>query len=294
MSKTMIKGYLFAILSAVIYGCMPLMSIHIYNEGVNPLTLVCLRNVLALPFLAILAWREQRTLAVSVKHLPMIGALSLIGCCVAPVLLLSSYQFLSSGTATVFHFIYPAVVVVAEIVLFKNKVVVSNLVAVVLCVMGVGLFYTPGEPLHVGGCALALLSGVAFAVYVVLLSRFGKRVTGFLLCFYVSAFSGVTALIACVISGNLALPISWRGWLLCMLFAVLITCGGVMLFQQSAVLIGGERTSVLCTLEPITGVVIGVLFLNETVAVQAAIGCVLVIGATLMIAVTDAKQAKKT
>lgn len=33
MQNKMVKGYIFSILSAVIYGLMPLMAKHIYNEG---------------------------------------------------------------------------------------------------------------------------------------------------------------------------------------------------------------------------------------------------------------------
>ena len=49
MRSEMYKGYIFAILSAVIFGCMPLMAKYIYAEGVTPTTLVFLRNLLALP-----------------------------------------------------------------------------------------------------------------------------------------------------------------------------------------------------------------------------------------------------
>ena len=51
----MLKGYLFIIASAVIFGTMPLMASGIYDQGVNPMTLVLLRNLLSLPVLALMA-----------------------------------------------------------------------------------------------------------------------------------------------------------------------------------------------------------------------------------------------
>ena len=48
----MIKGYVYIILSAVLFGCMPLMANHIYADGVNAMTLVLLRNAVSLPMLA--------------------------------------------------------------------------------------------------------------------------------------------------------------------------------------------------------------------------------------------------
>ena len=56
MQNKMVKGYMLSILSAVIYGLMPLMAKYIYSDGVNALTLVFLRNFLALPSLAIVAF----------------------------------------------------------------------------------------------------------------------------------------------------------------------------------------------------------------------------------------------
>ena len=39
MQKKYVLGYVYAVLSAVIYGCMPLMAKLIYADGVNSLTL---------------------------------------------------------------------------------------------------------------------------------------------------------------------------------------------------------------------------------------------------------------
>lgn len=49
MKKNIIKGCLFAILSAVIFGCMPLMVKNIYADGVNPFTLTLKMPVTRLP-----------------------------------------------------------------------------------------------------------------------------------------------------------------------------------------------------------------------------------------------------
>ena len=45
------KGILLVILSAVLFGCMPLMAKTIYENGGTPVGLTLLRNFLALPAL---------------------------------------------------------------------------------------------------------------------------------------------------------------------------------------------------------------------------------------------------
>jgi drug/metabolite transporter (DMT)-like permease len=55
-----------------------------------------------------------------------------------------------------------------------------------------------------------------------------------------------------------------------------------VLFQQSVFLIGGEVTSILSTLEPITGVVIGVVIFQEAFGIRTLMGTVLVIAASVI------------
>ena len=124
-SKTA-KGYLFAILSAVIFGCMPLMSSFVYADGVTPMTLVFLRNALSLLPLGLLAYKEHGSLKIPVKLLPSISLIAVLGCSITPILLFTSYQFIPSGTATVFHFAYPAFVVVGGIIFLKEKATKSD------------------------------------------------------------------------------------------------------------------------------------------------------------------------
>ena len=292
MKSNIYKGYIYAILSAVIFGCMPLMAKYIYADGVNPMSLVFLRNLLALPSLAILAWMQSKTLKVPVKSLPSMGIIGIIGCCVTPILLFSSYQYIASGTATVFHFIYPSIVVVAGIVFLKKKAQLGSIISVIICCVGVALFYTPGEPLNPLGSFFALFSGVTFASYVLLLSSFKHEVTGFLFTFYLTVIATAFTFIACIVSGNFVLPGSVSGWLMCLIFALLVTTGAVMLFQQATFLIGGERASILSTLEPTTSVIVGILIFHEAVGIRTIAGSVLVILASLLIAVFDMKSKK--
>lgn len=292
MNSKVLKGYLFAIISAVIYGCMPLMATHIYADGVNPMTLVFLRNCLALPVLAILAFTQQKTLKVPPKSLLSTTVLSFFGCVITPILLFSSYQHMASGTATIFHFAYPAIVVIAGILFLKKKVQIGNIISVLLCVVGISLFYNPNEPISFTGAVLALSSAFTFAAYVVLLSSTKQKITGFLFTFYIALAASIMTFVACVATNNLALPKSLTGWGLCLLFATSVTVGAVVLFQQATFMIGGEKTSILSTLEPITSVVIGILILKEKTNPMVYIGSALVVAASLLIAITDMKKEK--
>ncbi len=292
-NSKLIKGYFFAILSAVIYGSMPLMAKHIYADGVNSISLVFFRNFLALPVMAFLAYRQSKTLKVFKKALPSISIIAVLGCCVTPLLLFSSYNFIPSSTSTVFHFIYPAVVILFGILFMKQRVDFKNLLCVIICVFGICFFYTPGVSLDWRGSVLALVSGITYAIYVCLLSNFKyKQISGFLFSFYVALINSFVLFAVCIITNSLTIPKSLTGWLLCFLFAILITTGAVVLFQAGTFIIGGERASILSTLEPITSIFLGVLFLGEKITLATVFGTALVILASVLIAVFDIRKSK--
>ena len=294
MKKTMVQGYLYAVLSAVIFGCMPLMATGIYGQGMTPMALVFWRNLLALPAMAFLAYRERRSLKVPPQALPTMVLLSFFGCTITPILLFSSYRYIASGTATVFHFVYPAAVVLVGLVFLRKKVHATELLSVALCMVGILLFYEPGAAINFAGSAMALGSGVLFAIYIVMLDvfRWRQEVHGYLLSFYIAAFSALMTGLLCAVTGDFALPVGLGGWGLCLLFALLMTVLAMSMFQQAALLIGGEKTSVLSTLEPITSIVVGVLAFRERVGIGALLGSVLVIAASVLIALSDMKRAK--
>lgn len=294
MNQKTVKGYLFAVLSAVIYGCMPLMARHIYNDGVDPFTLVFLRNLFSVIPLAVLAYIENKTLKIPIKLLPKIGIISVLGCCITPILLFTSYNYIESGTATVFHFSYPAIVLIGEILFLRKKAQIHSIISVLLCICGISFFYSPTQPLNFTGSALSLCSGITFASYVILLSHFNSdKVSGFLFSFYIAVISSIATLIICLATNGVELPKTLYGWGLCVLFSLLVTTGAVVLFQQSAFLIGGERSSILSTLEPITSVLIGVLFMDEEAGIPVIIGTVLVVTASVLSAVYDIKKTQK-
>ena len=76
--KTLIKGYILVVLSALLFGCMPLITRYIYNDGLNRESVVLMRNLLALPLLAALTWGQEKSFRIPVKALPSVVVLALL------------------------------------------------------------------------------------------------------------------------------------------------------------------------------------------------------------------------
>jgi len=290
-NSNMFKGYLFVILSAIIYGLMPLMAKFIYLDGVNPVTLVFLRNILAVPMLMFLSIKTKSVIKTDLKTFGKISFVAIMGCCLTPLLLFISYNHIPSGTATVIHFIYPAIVVIGEWFIFKSKLYAGKVLSVVLCVAGITLFYNPNEGINVIGGGYALLSGITYAIYVISLHTLkNKSIHIFTLGFYVTLVCSFVMMLVCIVTNQLALPTSFSGWLLSILFAFALNVGAVLFFQRGTFLIGGSRAAILSTFEPITSILAGTIILKEALSNFTVIGTILVISAGVLIAVCDIRK----
>lgn len=284
----LLKGYLFVIVSAVVYGCMPLGAKIIYAEGVNSMSLVLYRNLLSIPVMAALVKLQGDTLRISGQEAVKISLLSMLGACITPLLIYNAYNYVSSGAVTTMHFIYPAAVVLGSLLFLKEKVPAAALICVGLCTVGICLFYAPSEAMDPTGCALALLSGVTYAAYILLLPRSGlKKMSGFKLSMYMSLACSLVMFPVCLLSGSLTAPTSLRGWIACLVFSMALCLGAVYLFQQGAFLIGSQRAAILSTFEPITSLVVGLAFLGESLSSHAILGAILIVAASIGISLSD-------
>jgi len=70
--KELFQGYTLVVLSAFLFGCMPMVTNYIYAQGINRESVVLLRNLLALPVLGLLAWHQSKSFHIPVKALPAI------------------------------------------------------------------------------------------------------------------------------------------------------------------------------------------------------------------------------
>ena len=200
------------------------------------------------------------------------------------MLLFTSYQHIDTGTATVFHFVYPAVVMLIEILIMRKGVSRNNLIGLILCIFGICLFYTPGKQLNFAGSSIALLSGVTYAIYIIFISVLRKKgLSETAVNFYLSLFCSVIMFFVCSLSGSMALPIGLKGWVLTFIFAVIINAGAVTLFQYGTFIIGGQRSSILSTFEPAVSVLVGWAILNEKLTIASLIGVCFVLASVFVI-----------
>ncbi|MBP1577290.1 MAG: DMT family transporter [Oscillospiraceae bacterium] len=283
------KGYIFVMLSSAIFGCMPLVAKSVYASGVNTLSLVTLRSLLAVPMLYIVLRLRKTDISIKPKELGSVSLLCAMGSAITPTLLFYSYSYISSGMATTLHFIYPVFVMLGCFLIYKDPIGKTKLLCVFLCVIGTALFYSP-DSVNAMGVALSLVSGVTYAAYIIMLDKNEVRLMDpFKFQFWGSLSCSIVMLVICLAADCLTLPQSIEIWAICLLFAFMVAVIGIMLFQVGVVLTGAQNAAILSTVEPIMGTVLGILIFDEVFGIRNLLGLAAILAAVILLAINENK-----
>jgi len=279
-------GMVFAILSAVLFGSMPLFSKIAYAYGCNAYTVAfgrflvgALGSGIVVTILPDISFRVTRPEFHKLAGLSVFYAAT-------PVLLYEAYRGISTGLATTLHFTYPVIVMMIGTVAFHNRLHARQIICLFICVAGIACFYKPGQTESASGMALAVASGFTYALYILFLGRSGlHRLHVMVVTFWISLLSATEIGLAALVGGKLTLFIPWQGWLAIVGLGLFATVLALALFQLGVFLCGDVKASLLSTFEPLTGVILGVLVFHEALTPRTVAGIALILLSTLLLVI---------
>lgn len=287
MNKT--KGIAFGVLAAFIYGCTPILGKLTYLEGSNSMSLTFYRNFLSIPFLFLMLKYKKIPIQTNKTEAKKLAILSLLGSTLTALTLYGAYNYISVGMTTTIHYIYPVLVTAACILIFKEKVSKEKIIALILSTIGIMMFFEGN--FSIIGVSLALLSGVAYATYILFIDKSGlNSMYPFKISLYCSIFSSIYLFIAGVISGNLVFNMSPKGWAFTILVAFFVSFLANTFIPIGVKYVGPTVTSIVGMFEPITSVVLGILILGEPVTVRNIVACILILAGVFIITITKDKK----
>ena len=289
MRSRPLLGAFCAVLSAILFGTMPLMTRAAYALGSNAYTTAFGRFATgALAAGMVLLFRGREARRVDRSQLRALFRLSLFYAA-TPVLLYGAYETIDSGLATTLHFTYPVAVMLLSALLFRERPGRREILCAGLCMAGMLLLNGSGAG-SLRGMVLAAVSGVAYAGYIVLLGRSGLRSLGVLaITFWLSLLAAGEILVFSAAAGTLRLALPGRVWLWYASLGLFATVIALALFQIGVFLCGSVRASLLSTFEPLTGIVLGVAVLGERLSLRTISGMALILLAVVWLVVPQKK-----
>ena len=276
------RGYVDAIVSAATFGTIPLFSLPVLSAGMPPSSLLVYRFGFACLFMLAVLIANKKSLRIGYGEGLRLAFLALLYACSA-VCIISGYRYLPSGVATTLVFSYPVFTALIEIIFCHQPLRAVTATALLLAIVGVALLSgaTTGA-MHTGaivGVVLELLSGLFYAIYMVLyprmhLAHLGNLKPNVLIFFMVML---LLTLYSTFTTGGLY-PIHQPTILLHLLLLGLVpTAISNVTLVMALKRINSTTVATLGAFEPLTAMLIGIFVFGESLTWSVMSGFVLVI-----------------
>ncbi len=272
------KGILCCILAAVGFGTAPSVLKFLIEQGMTETNCILLSNLFLCAAAACVCRAKGLSLRLGAARTVKLCLTGLMGMGCTTLLLASSFRYISVGTGTVIHFLYPTVVTVGSMVLLHKKGTLFSALAIVLSIAGMACISLPGGAAGGGalGYVLALLSSFTYSFYILgnELFRLGELPLPVTIT-YMSGVSAAVFLLYALATGSIALPASLPLWLIQLGYAVIIGFSFTML-NAGIAQVGAVKASFSTLVEPVTSVLCSVLFFGDKLTLLSLAGFVLV------------------
>lgn len=275
------KGFLYGIVASSTFGLLPLFTLPVMGEGLTTFSILSYRMLFASILVAVLMLIGRVSFATNLKELRWFAVLGFLYYGSA-ALLFQAYGGMASGLATTLHFMYPVSVTVIMALVYKQRPSVVTICAIILSLVGVALLCLRESSTGVSSLLsvfLVLLSGVCYAVYLVLVSkvRHINQQNSQKLTFYVLMFSGAFFMLSTLQGGGLQIIPSASAGINLLLMASLPTLLSNLALVRSVKNIGSTLTSVLGAMEPLTAIIVGILVFDESLRGLMVVGIILIL-----------------
>jgi drug/metabolite transporter (DMT)-like permease len=193
-------------------------------------------------------------------------------------------MIISTGLATMLHFIYPLIIVLASALIYREKIVKMKLVSVMLVTIGIFLFVDLNSSADKIGVILAVLSGVFYSFFVIYMDKSGLNKMDYVkLTFYLMIIMSIGTFTFGAAGRSINFSdMNALGWIFAVLTSLLITLGAMPLFQAGVRYEGAATAGIVSALEPITTLILGIMFLGESMnTVQYFGGAMIIAGVVI-------------
>lgn len=284
------NGIFYACISSASFGFSPLFSIGLLAAGLSNSDVLSYRWALAAIVLMVYAAVKGKTLRInSLDEAWKIALLSGLRA-LTSVTLLIGYANIASGIASTINFMYPVIVVFWMMLVHGEQKSWINLAAIALSILGVYLMAS-GDGLKIEGgntalgLACSIISAVSFAAYYILMKRTrADKIEVVKFTTWIMIMCAVYFIIGgMIVNGGITLVHDGKLWLYILGLALWSTMISNFTGVKAVRRIGPTLTSILGALQPLTAVILGVLFLDEHLGFKSIAGIVLILTAVLMV-----------
>ncbi len=289
------QGLILGLTAAVCYGFIPLFTKELQHpsEGLalSSATILFYRFGIASIVIAGIMVFQRISFRITFPEFLRLTLLAFLSDGAA-LFLIAGYSYMPSGVATTLHFMYPVFTALTMMLFFHEPRRMSTVLAITMAVAGLFVLSWTGQgEVALLGVVLEIISALCFALYLIRVNR--SKISNMpptKLTFYVMML-GALIFAATIIyerseiemATHFAVLPSTRGWLNLIALSLVCTVITNLALVHAIKMIGPTITAVLGVLEPVTAILLGIIFMGESLTSPIVLGIMLIISAVLII-----------
>lgn len=274
-------GVFYVIVSAIAFGFMAIFARFAYEAGATPMTVLFFRFFIASFFM--LGFMKLRGLSFPrgkvLFVLILMGGIGYVG---QSSCFFTALNYASAGLVALLLYLHPALVTIATVLIFKEKITSFQIVALVMALSGTILIVgldASGQPL---GILLGICAAIIYTCYILTGSwiipkgRVIESTTAIMIS--AAAVFGIVGLF-----NGIQLPTTTTGMLYMVAIALVSTVIALVTFFLGMERIGPSNAATISTLEPVVTIILAIFLLNEMISIYTIVGGSLILMAILIL-----------
>ncbi|PWC34569.1 multidrug DMT transporter permease [Azospirillum sp. TSO35-2] len=290
-SLHLLVGLGLAVAGVIAFSLRPVIIKLAYRYDVDPVTLIMLRMVFALPFfLAVAAWQSGRggRARIGRRDLALTIGLGVTGYYAASFCDFLGLRYVSAGMGRLLLFLYPTIVVVLSALFLGKRIGLREVVALVVSYAGVALVVWSevgtGHPDFMTGAGLVFMGAFLYSVYLVGSSQVVRRVGSMRF----TAYAMTAACLCCIAQFLLLRPLSALDlpapvFGLSAFMAVVCTVLPVFMTAEALRRVGANMVALCGAMGPVAAAIFGYLVLAEPMGWLQLAGAALTVAGVMII-----------
>jgi drug/metabolite transporter (DMT)-like permease len=274
--------------TVLFWGLSFVSSKTILNSGVPPMTMVCIRFVIATVLLNVFLRKFDPAARLRKQDLLPLAVSGLFGVTVYFFFEARGIRLTSASHASLIIAVIPVMTVLVEALLFRTRISLLTGVGIVLSVVGVvfvverpgagpaGSFSLAGDLFMFGAC-------VAWVVYIILSKNLHRRLSEIAITAYQSLFGTIFLIPLALLEARQWVPITLAAGLNLVYLAVFCSALANFLYVYALSRLGPIAVSPYVNVIPVVGVIGGVALLGETIVWSQIAGGVVIIAGVLIV-----------
>ncbi len=274
------------LLSGICFGFLGIFGKLLYAGGIEPGEFLGFRFLIGGAFsLALVLATDPHSLKMSRKHLGICVALGVFGYAVFSSCYFQALKGLSASLTVLLLYTYPLMVTLGAWLLFGEKVMRRKIAALPLVMTGLALLiWGDVQILNPWAIAFGLAAATFYAVYILTSSHYLKGVNPFAAVSYIQLSAGVILSLIYLRDPTRAAQVFTAQWPILLAAGLICSSAAMGLFLAGLKKLKNWEVSVLSTSEPVSNILLAIVFLGEQLSFTQGLGALGILGAFILVA----------